>query len=313
MSSYIGKVQVESGDEILIGSTLYGVCDSNIAASTAAKVVTLADFDTLMRGVTVHVRFVNGNTVTTGVTLKVGSTTAYPVNGNCVCNPNDVIAFTYWEDSSSHIWYANTNIVAEEGTGNGQIKINGNNINVHGLGSAAYTNTAAYATSAQGALAEAAMPKTGGEFTGPISIPAVSDSSTTGTVATVDYVREKTAGLSGLSGAMHYKGISSTTITDGGTENPTVGGNVITVKEGGDVILYDNKEFVWNETNWEILGDEGSYVLKTSITATTIGSASGWSSGTASSASVTGGILKLTNSTAPTLTVTTMAVVIPAT
>lgn len=45
-----------------------------------------------------------------------------------------------------------------EGTANGTVKFNGTDVNVHGLGSAAYTNSNAYATAAQGAKADAAAP-----------------------------------------------------------------------------------------------------------------------------------------------------------
>ena len=318
MSSYIGKVQVESGAQILIGSTLSGICST--AADTAAKVVTLPDFDTLMKGVTVHVRFTSGNSVTSNVTLAIGTTTAYPVVGNCVCNAGDTIPFTYYEDSTEHTWYANTNIVVAEGTTNGTVKVNGQDATVHGLGTAAYTPTTDYATAAQGTKADQAMPASGGTFTGAVSGPAVSDSSASGTLATVDYVRDKTAGLSGLTGAMHFKGTTTTAVTDGGTQNPTIGGTEITTKEPGDVVLYGDKEFVWTETDsnthtgyWELLGDEGSYVLATSQTTGSVGSASGWSAGSASSATVSGGILQLTNSVAPSLTVTSTNVVVPVT
>lgn len=43
------------------------------------------------------------------------------------------------------------------GTGNGTIKVNGTDVSVKGLGSAAYTNSTAYATSAQGAKADTAL------------------------------------------------------------------------------------------------------------------------------------------------------------
>ena len=260
MSSYIGKVQVGSGDQILIGSTLSGICST--AANTPAKVVTLPDFDTLMKGVTVHVRFTSGNSVTSGVTLTVGTTTAYPVIGNCVCNIGDTIPFTYYEDSTEHTWYANTNIVVAEGTTNGTVKVNGQDATVHGLGTAAYTPTTNYATAAQGTLADNAMPKSGGTFTGAITLSGAPSSDLQ--AATKKYVDDKTAGLSGLTGAMHYKGTSSTEITDGGTQNPTVDDEEITTKEAGDVVLYNNKEFVWNGSAWELLGDEGSYALKSS-------------------------------------------------
>ena len=318
MSSYIGKVQVESGAQILIGSTLSGICSTT--ADTAAKVVTLPDFDTLMKGITVHVRFTSGNSVTSNITLAVGTTTAYPVVGNCVCNAGDTIPFTYYEDSTEHTWYANTNIVVAEGTTNGTVKVNGQDATVHGLGTAAYTSTTNYATAAQGTLADNAMPISGGTFTGAVSGPAVSDASPSGTLATIDYVQSKTAGLSGLNGAMHFKGTTTTAVTDGGTQNPTIGGTEITIKEPGDVVLYGDKEFVWTETDsnthtgyWELLGDEGSYVLATSQTTGNVGSASGWSAGSASSATVVAGVLQITNSVAPSLTVTSTNVVVPVT
>lgn len=318
MSSYIGKVQIGPSDQeqILIGSTLYGTCST--PATTADKVVTLPDFDTLMKGITVHVRFINGNSITSNVRLAVGSTTSYPVVGNCVCNENDIIPFTYYEDSTEHTWYANTNIVVAEGTTDGTIKVNGQDATVHGLGTAAYTPATDYATAAQGTLADNAMPISGGTFTGAVSGPAVSDASPSGTLATIDYVQSKTAGLSGLTGAMHFKGTTTTAVTDGGTQNPTIGGTEITTKEPGDVVLYGDKEFVWTETDpnthigyWELLGDEGSYVLATSQTTGNIGSASGWNAGSASSATVVGGVLQITNSIAPSLTVTSTNVVVP--
>lgn len=46
-----------------------------------------------------------------------------------------------------------------EGTANGTVKFNGTDVPVHGLGSAAYTESSAYATSAQGALADTALQK----------------------------------------------------------------------------------------------------------------------------------------------------------
>ena len=56
------------------------------------------------------------------------------------------------------------------GTSNGTISVNTNgtsaDVAVKGLGSAAYTNSTAYATAAQGTLASNAMPKAGGSFTG---------------------------------------------------------------------------------------------------------------------------------------------------
>lgn len=72
--------------------------------------------------------------------------------------------------------------------------------------------------------------------------------------------------ISGLTGAMHFLGVTSTAVTDGGTENPTIGGNAVTTKVAGDVVIYGNQEYVWSTTNkWELLGDEGSYALDTGV------------------------------------------------
>lgn len=68
--------------------------------------------------------------------------------------------------------------------------------------------------------------------------------------------------VSGLSGAMHFLGISSTEITDGGTEKPKIDGETVD-PIAGDVVLYNQKEFVWTGSAWELLGDESSYALKT--------------------------------------------------
>ena len=70
--------------------------------------------------------------------------------------------------------------------------------------------------------------------------------------------------VEGLSGAMHFKGVSSTSITDGGTETATIGGQPLTA-EAGDVVIYDDKEFVWAGTFWNEFGDlsdQSSFALK---------------------------------------------------
>lgn len=74
------------------------------------------------------------------------------------------------------------------------------------------------------------------------------------------YIDNKTAGLTG---AMHFIGKATVDIADGSTTDPAISG--YTTKTKGDVILGkdDHKEFVWNGTKWELLGDEGSYVLNT--------------------------------------------------
>lgn len=282
MSSYIGVVQIgENGDQVLIGSTLFGECTTQ--ANQPAKVVTLNSFDQLLSGVTVQVKFTNGNTARNNLTLQVGSTTALSITGSCLCDANQVIAFTYENVSGTGYWRAHHNI-------------------------------------------KGAMPITGGTFTGTVTLNGVPTNDLD--AATKGYVDSKVAGFDGLTGAMHFIGVSSTTITNGGTQNPTINGTANTARENGDVVIYLEQEYVWNGSSWQLLGDEGSYVLKTSQTTASVGSASGWNAGSvptlgtaidadditnwdagsASNAVVSNGVLRLTNSVAPTLAYTARTV-----
>ena len=97
-----------------------------------------------------------------------------------------------------------------------------------------------------------------------VATGAIADASTDNGLVTAaqvaTYVGNKTAGLSG---AMHFLGISETAIKDGDAIGAiTVDGKTVT-PAAGDVVLYGNKEFVCTSAAWEELGDEGSYVLKT--------------------------------------------------
>ena len=74
--------------------------------------------------------------------------------------------------------------------------------------------------------------------------------------------------LSGIGNAMHFRGIATQTITDGSTSDPVISGYVFSNAEAGDVIIdsESHKEFVWTGSVWELLGDEGSYVVSGAIT-----------------------------------------------
>ena len=71
-----------------------------------------------------------------------------------------------------------------------------------------------------------------------------------------------TNAVAGLSGAMHFVG-TSTTDPAGGTV--TIGDAPYSGKSG-DVVLFGQKEYVFDGTNWKLLGDEGSYAVKGAIT-----------------------------------------------
>ena len=64
-----------------------------------------------------------------------------------------------------------------------------------------------------------------------------------------------------ISGAMHYLGITSTALTDGSTASTVVVNGNNKTAANGDVVICDHKEFIWNGTSWELLGDETSYKL----------------------------------------------------
>ena len=75
----------------------------------------------------------------------------------------------------------------------------------------------------------------------------------------------------GLSNALHFIGIATTAITDGGTENPNISTyDFSNNRQKGDVVLYNNLEYIWTNSNkWEQLGDDRSFALNSiSITGT---------------------------------------------
>lgn len=73
-----------------------------------------------------------------------------------------------------------------------------------------------------------------------------------------------TSQLSGLTGAMHFVGTSTTDPAEGAT----ISG--VETFASGDVCLYETKEYVFNGTSWIELGDEGSYLTKTEASSTYI-------------------------------------------
>ena len=267
MANYIGKVQINSNDRALIGSTLYGICYTE--ANQTVKDVTVntrgsnnplegeyvnTHYNNLTRGTTVHIKFIYGNTVTSNAYLQVGTTSAQPILGNFVCPANTVISFTL-DETPNQNWVvndgANTTYTFAEGTTNGTINVTPSDsataqaIPVHGLNDAAYKGVAT---------------SIGSSNNSSTAVPTVS--------AVYSFVQEQTGGLAGLTGAMHFRGIATTAVSDGHSEDPEIstydfgvnGANAI----DGDVVTYNNQEYVWVGTAWELLGDEGSYALKTS-------------------------------------------------
>lgn len=114
-----------------------------------------------------------------------------------------------------------------EGNANGKIGLNVDGtttyISVKGLGSAAYTASSTYATAAQGTKADNAMPKSGGTFTGNVTLNA--DPTTALGAATKQYVDSKISDGIAASDAMVFKGTlgSNGTITALPTSGNVIG------------------------------------------------------------------------------------------
>ena len=61
--------------------------------------------------------------------------------------------------------------------------------------------------------------------------------------------------IAAIEGGTAWRGITTTALTDGDTTNPiTIGGESVTVKTG-DMVSYGSKEFIFNGTAWQELGD----------------------------------------------------------
>lgn len=103
-------------------------------------------------------------------------------------------------------------VTVKEGTANGTIKVNGTDISVHGLGSAAYTPSTNYATAAQGAKADTALQEAALEPYAK-SADVAKTYATKAEVTTLDGAAEKTANkVDDISG----------TVENAATKYPTV-------------------------------------------------------------------------------------------
>ena len=119
--AYIAKVTAGGNSNMLVGNTLYGNCTT--ATETAAKEVTIPGFDTLVAGVTIHVRFENANTASSP-TLNVSSTGAKLIykygttkpgtTAQTSWQPGSVIALTYNTDANSNGCWVMNHILAED-------------------------------------------------------------------------------------------------------------------------------------------------------------------------------------------------------
>lgn len=315
---YINEVQIDGGNILPVGSSLYGICET--LAATPGKVVTLPSFDAIKNGVTVHVRFVYGNSapLSSPLTLKVGAADPYQITnpgGSVAWSENTVISFTY--DDLEKRWMVNdgnvsTITVEQRYIQNSPEAISGAGVTdaLNTLGSAAQVDTAQQ-------IIESGANANKTEHT---IVPTVG--------AITEYVDNK---VSGITGAMHLVGRTTTTMSDGLTTATVVINGANYTPIAGDVVLSDeHQEYVWVVTNtstgagyWELLGDEGSYLYANQVENTSVVNGIQFSAGTfpsvtlddnatsvltgvsntstakATSAEVTNGILKITTGILP--------------
>jgi len=106
-----------------MGSNLFGTCSTG--AGTTIKIVDLPDFDVLVEGVTIHVKFEYGNAVSAPA-LKVGPTSAVAIRRNGSTEgrwaAGSVVSFTYdgafWQQNDFYdtSGYSNTYSLGQSGT-----------------------------------------------------------------------------------------------------------------------------------------------------------------------------------------------------
>lgn len=97
-------------------------------------------------------------------------------------------------------------------------------------------------------------------FTGTVTLPGAPTSDLH--AATKKYVDDKTAALSG---AMHFKGTTTTEMTDGRPTAAVTINNASYTPSAGDVVIYNDSEFVWTGSAWERLGRDSSWALDSAV------------------------------------------------
>lgn len=131
------------------------------------------------------------------------------------------------------------------------------NYPVPALSSIIFESADNFATAEQGELAESAMQSVNGTATG-ATISLAADPVDALDAATKQYVDDAVASIGT---PLDYIGVSSTSITDGGVEHPTIDGQSVdpSTLTPGSVVLYGSKEFVWNGEHWNEFGDTSSF------------------------------------------------------
>lgn len=167
---------------------------------------------------------------------------------------------------------AHQKVTLESGTKNGTLKLTVNgtatdNVAVTGLGSAAYTDSAAYATSVQGAKADKALPKSDFDSFKTTNSAAIADAKKAGTDASSalnSYITSNDAKVSANASAI-------SALQEAMKSGVTFKGKLDKLPDAstysnGDLIIVGTKEYICLATgatkSWIELGDEGTHLTK---------------------------------------------------
>lgn len=159
-------------------------------------------------------------------------------------------------------------VTIEGGTNNGTIKLTvdgsaTDNITVTGLGSAAYTESTAYATAEQGAKADSAAQLAGATFTGAVILHA--DPTENLGAATKQFVENKVNSAVSASDAMRLKGTvgtggtSETLPTDGVQKGDTY--KVISDVTVGTAVSFTDAEVAAKVGDTIVMMDDGKWIV----------------------------------------------------
>lgn len=246
---YVGKIQIGNDNTNLIafGDVLYGTCRT--PATTAEKIVVNntyymdfpAGFQNLMDGIQVRIKFTDGNTIATGVSLQILDTDVISVQGDCRCNPDEIICFTFEENPGAKSYWRVTS---------GGISSSIQN----------YVNTT---------VSQMAGTVDSIEWDSIQNIPNI--------VNSIDgHTGEITLSDLGLSNALHFKGIAiRNDLADGVIFDPFDSSinprNYSDSGEDGDVVLdyHGVREYIWDGSVWKMLGFSASRIYDSdSLTST---------------------------------------------
>lgn len=154
------------------------------------------------------------------------------------------------------------------GSTKGTIAVAGKDVAVKGLGSAAYTDSGAYATAAQGKKADAALPKADFDTFKTANTTAIADAKKAGTDASAALTSYKASNDK----AVQKNATDISNLQTAVKAGITFKGKLeqlpaTTAYENGDLIIVGNKEYIlYADTegtkSWIELGDEGSHLTK---------------------------------------------------